>query len=406
MKFDWNQRRSTQSEPEPTPEPQPEPTPEPTPEPEPDNGNQNDKDDKGSGYAYDSTKSQEPEPKPEPEPEPKPEPEPEPSKGDGEPEPEPKPEPDPEPRPEPESEPEPNPEPQYDEETSNFLKYQKETGRGLSDWNKLNQDLKKLNPIELARGRVIEENKGVELDPEEVDFLIEDELGFDPNDKDLDAGEKVKFKKFYGSHLRKMQEEQQEYNKPAEGYEPSKQEEDTKTNSQPKNGGDKVKLSNGAEVSAEEHQQARQNYLDRRNESVKDLGEEKYEFEFEGKDGKKEYAYSYEFNDEDRHGMLSITEDVGSILHDYEDKDSGEFNHKDFNKDMWWTKKDNRDKAISAMLSKARSEVIDEQISQRRNLNFDSPSQQATPKKDDGYAKVGGGKQGDRFGVQFPFNKK
>ena len=378
---------------------------------------------------------------PEPQPEPTPEPEPTPSGYVNSPEPTPTPEPEPEPEPTPEPKPEPQPEPSkegvsdesvleylkskgykgddldsitqaekskstpkvYDEKTQAFLDYQERTGRGLDDYGSANKDLKTLNPMEIAKDRIRRDAEGVELDDDEVGFLLEEELGFDPTDSDLDPREKAKYKKFHGSHLRTMEQEQEKFNEPVEGFTPSAAK---KESPQPENGA-KIKLSNGAEVNEGEYEQERQAYLDTRKSAMDKVDEESFVVSTNGKDGKKDYDYSYEFNDQDKQSMLSITEDVGSILSNYQEKESGEFNHKDFNQDLWWTQKENRNKAMSAIASKIRSEVIEEQIAKRKNLNFNSPAQPATPNnKKEGYANVGETKHGNSFGVKVPFNKR
>lgn len=371
-------------------------TPDATPEPEAQVPAPED----NSGYTYVTPDTPQSAPEPESIPEPASEDTPEPAPVI---EPESTPEPAPEAKvPEQTPEPAPVPEPKskraIDAKTQEFLDWQEKTGRSIEDWSLKNRDLSKLNPIDIAKDKIREDNTGVDLTDEEVNFLLEEELGFDPTESDLDAKEKVLFKKFYGSQLSKLRQEQAIYDTPVEGYEPDAATEPI----QPKNG-EMVKLTNGTEISAEEYQRERQAYLSQREESLKDLGAEKFKVSFDGKDGKKEYEYSYEYNDQDRHGMLSITEDVGSIIQNYQDE-AGKFNHSDFNKDLWWTQSENRNKAISAIISKVRSEVIDEQISQRRNLNFNSPSQPSTPSKNDGYHKVGDTKQGSKFGVKFPFN--
>lgn len=383
IKYKWENKGNAQ-----TPEATPEPVV-PVPATEPDN----------SGYTLVPSNTKQSEPKPDSEPVQEPASEATPEQVPAT-EPELKPESESEPVPVQEQVPAPKAKRTIDAKTQEFLDWQDKTGRGIEDWSLRNRDLSKLNPIELARDKIRADNTDVELSDEEVNFLLEEELGFDPSEDDLDPKEKVLFKKFYGSQLSKLKQEQSIYDTPAEGYESGK----ANKSGQPSDG-EMVKLTNGSEISAEEYKRERQIYLNQREESLKDLGAEKFKVTFDGKDGKQEYEYSYEYNDQDRHGMLSITEDVGSIVQSYQDAESGEFNHGNFNKDLWWTKSDNRNKAISAIISKVRSEVIDEQISQRRNLNFNSPAQPSTPQKNDGYHKVGDTRTGSQFGVKFPFTK-
>lgn len=287
-----------------------------------------------------------------------------------------------------------------DPKTQAFLDWQKKTGRSIDEYNERNRDLSALSPLEIARDRIRKENEDLSLSESEIEILLQDELGFDPTDPDLDTRESVAFKKFYGKHLKALQEAQKEYDTPVEGHQPKAAPETP----QPQEG-EVVKLSNGVEVSAEEYQRQRSEYLAQREESLKELGKENFKVTFDGKDGKREYDYSYDYQDQDRHSMLSITEDVGNILNTYQ-SETGEFDHASFNKDLWWTRPENRNKAISAIIAKVRSDVIDEQISQRRNLNFDSPTApQTNDDSNKGYHKVGESTTQDSFSVRFPFKK-
>jgi hypothetical protein len=286
-----------------------------------------------------------------------------------------------------------------DEETAKFLRYQSETGRPLKDWIALNQDLKQIDPITLAKNRIIAENQGVELTPEEVNFLLEDKLGFDPNDADLDPKEKALFKQFYGAQLKTMQDEQAKYNNPIEGYTPNSQ-----SNPQPETGG-KVTLSNGIEVDEESYNRDRQAYLQARSLQVESLTEEKISVSVDGKDGKKDLALSYQFTPEDRRGMLAETEDLGSILERFVDPQTKQLDHKELNLRLWRGKKENFDKILSVMATQIRSEVIAEVTGNRRNLQLDQPNTPPAPLPNQGYAQIGqtpaGAKQGT--GVKFPW---
>lgn len=280
-----------------------------------------------------------------------------------------------------------------DEETQKFLDYQERTGRGLSDYRMLNTDLSEMDPVEIARDRIIRESEGADLTDAEVNSLLEDELGFDPSEDDLDEKEQAKFKRFYGRHLNTLKKEQEKYNDPADGYTPN----DADEASQPS--GEKVKLSNGVEVDAETYEKDRQKYLSDRDSALKSIGEENFKVSYDGKDGKKELDLSYKYSEEDLQRMRSITDDLGSIVSDYQ-AESGDFNHADFNRDAVWMKKDFRDKAFGALASRVRNEVIAEMTANRKNLKFDSPNEPPQSKKQ-GYTDVGKQVESSRYGVKY-----
>ncbi len=282
-----------------------------------------------------------------------------------------------------------------DEETQKFLDYQERTGRGLKDWNELNKDITKMNPIEVAKDRLRRESEGADLTDADLNYLLEEELGFDPSEDDLDEKERAKFKRYYGSHLNTLKKEQQKYNEPAEGFEPNKAEEA----SQPS--GEKVKLSNGLEVDAATYEKDRQKYLSDRDAALKSIDEEAFKVSYDGKDGKKELDLSYKYSEEDLHRMKSMTDDLGSLVSTYQNE-SGEFNHADFNRDALWINKDFRDKAIAALVSRARNEVIAESTAQRKNLKFDAPNELPKSKKQ-GYADPAKEFEGSRHSVKYDF---
>lgn len=286
----------------------------------------------------------------------------------------------------------------YDEETQKFLEYQERTGRGLKDYQQLNKDYSKMSPVEVAKDRIKRESGDADLTPQDLNYLLEEELGFDPADKDLSDQEKAKFKRFYGSHLSTLKSEQQKYNDPIEGYQGPEE----KTDSKP-DGGKKIQLSNGTEVDEESYLKERKKYLETRDAALQDLKPDTFKLTYDGKDGKKELDFDLEYTDEDLHSMKSITEDVGSILSNYQNEESGEFKHADFNRDALWMKKDFREKAIGKLLSKARNEVIAEFTRNRKNVNFNSPNDFPEPSGKKGYTEPGQIAPASGPSVKYPF---
>ena len=76
------------------------------------------------------------------------------------------------------------------EDVSAFLKYKKETGRGMNDFIKINKNYDDVNDDQLLLDYYLEQNKG--LDPEDVSFEIEDKFSYD---EDLDEEREIKSKK-------------------------------------------------------------------------------------------------------------------------------------------------------------------------------------------------------------------
>lgn len=76
------------------------------------------------------------------------------------------------------------------EDVSAFLKYKKETGRGINDFMKLQEDFDQMNPDQLLRDYYsVTEN---DLDSEDIEYLMSEKFSYD---EDLDEYSEVKAKK-------------------------------------------------------------------------------------------------------------------------------------------------------------------------------------------------------------------
>ena len=102
------------------------------------------------------------------------------------------------------------------EDVSAFFKYKKETGRGISDFVKLQKDYDEMDPSEVLSNYYSQTEEG--LDEIDIQDLIEDKFGYDEDldeDKDIkkrklaQKRELVKAKKFFS-------EQKEQYNVPLE----------------------------------------------------------------------------------------------------------------------------------------------------------------------------------------------
>ncbi len=101
-------------------------------------------------------------------------------------------------------------------DVSAFLKYKKETGRGIDDFMNLNKDFSKLSPEKLlAEYYSVTES---DLDDEDINYMIEDKFGYDPDfDEEKDIKKKEIAKKKELAKAKKFFEDQKEqYKSPLE----------------------------------------------------------------------------------------------------------------------------------------------------------------------------------------------
>lgn len=102
------------------------------------------------------------------------------------------------------------------EDVSAFLKYKKETGRGIDDFIKLNKDFSKLSPEKLLAEYYSATES--DLDDEDINYMIEDRFGYDPDfDEEKDIKKKEIAKKKELAKAKKFFEDQKEqYKSPLE----------------------------------------------------------------------------------------------------------------------------------------------------------------------------------------------
>jgi hypothetical protein len=101
-------------------------------------------------------------------------------------------------------------------DVSAFLKYKKETGRGIDDFMKLSKDFNTLSPEKLlAEYYSVTES---DLDDEDINYMIEDKFGYDPEfDEEKEIKKKEIAKKKELAKAKKFFEDQKEqYKSPLE----------------------------------------------------------------------------------------------------------------------------------------------------------------------------------------------
>ena len=101
-------------------------------------------------------------------------------------------------------------------DVSAFLKYKKETGRGIDDFMKLSKDFNALSPEKLLAEYYSATES--DLDEEDINYMIEDRFGYDPDfDEEKDIKKKEISKKKELAKAKKFFEDQKEqYKSPIE----------------------------------------------------------------------------------------------------------------------------------------------------------------------------------------------
>jgi hypothetical protein len=102
------------------------------------------------------------------------------------------------------------------EDVNAFLKFKKETGRGLEDFYRVNQDFSKVNPERLLADYMREINP--DFDDEDIAFEYESKFGYDEDideEKDIKR-KKLALKKELGKASKYFEEQKEKYKAPLE----------------------------------------------------------------------------------------------------------------------------------------------------------------------------------------------
>ena len=102
------------------------------------------------------------------------------------------------------------------EDVNAFLKFKKETGRGLEDFYRVNQDFSKVNPERLLADYMRETNP--DFDDEDIAFEYESKFGYDEemDDEKEIKRKKLALKKELGKAAKYFEEQKEKYKAPLE----------------------------------------------------------------------------------------------------------------------------------------------------------------------------------------------
>lgn len=267
-----------------------------------------------------------------------------------------------------------------------ILDYNKETGRGLSDYQKLQQNIDEIPVLDLAVAKAKEET-GMDLSAEDAQAYIEDVLGIDLSDlDDLSSVDKIKLNKFVKDYKAELKVAQEKYKAPLATENTS--------------GKEMVTLSDGQQIEKtifDEHQRTRQAYIEEMKVAVDSVAKTSLSMEFDN-NGKKEVStYDYEHDKDDKKNMLALSEDVDQTVANLFRTEKG-FDHQGLAKGIWRLDPKNWEKEVSAIVNKAVAETTERLLQNENNINYSrnriANSGNASGKKDI-FQKPRG------FGVQF-----
>lgn len=244
-----------------------------------------------------------------------------------------------------------------DEDDRKRYEFIKTTGKTKADYEMLRVDPESISPLDYAIEKARNES-GLNLSKEEALEFLEEELGISDFDE-LSNTDRIKLAKY----SKDLKDQRISMHNEIKNLSTQK----LATENQP----EMVTLENGQKVSKavyEQHQQKYQQYLNANKESVNSVTNSEFKVMLDDNGSPREVSFTYEYNDQDKHSMLSLTNDTDKVISRYQTENG--FNHKQFNEDAFWLDPANRNKAISTIIQKALATNTEEVLKGRGNVNF------------------------------------
>lgn len=261
-----------------------------------------------------------------------------------------------------------------DDDDRAYLNYKKETGRSRKEFDSLNVNWDEADVLVLARERLRNDTK-TELSDEEADELIAEKLGI-ADFEELSNKEKAKLSEYAETVRNERKAEQEKYRTPKEEHGKPKSGNETKE--------EWLDLENGTRIKKQDYEKIVNNHkqhIELNKEAVNSVTDSEFKIKVDDDGLVRELSYKYEFSNDDRHSMVSITEDTTKYINENYVTDKG-FDRKRFNEDMWWSNPKNREKAFGSLIQSVRAEAIEEVLKERGNVNLSPQTGLPKPTKE------------------------
>lgn len=256
-----------------------------------------------------------------------------------------------------------------DEETKNWLDFRKNTGRSKKEYEYVIKDIDAIPAIELAREKVRKESGMSKLENDAIDTYIQNKLGIDLSD--MDSADEIELNKYVKSIRDEYRSLQEIYKKPIEQPKPTNLESEEKL----------IELADGRRIPESQYNKLKEqydNYVKSNQASVNSVTEADFKVSIDLDGNPREVSYKYEFDDKDKHSMLSLTNDTSNFIKRYQ-KEDGTIDQVQMNKDAFWLVEENRQKAIASIVQKAIAENTELILKQRGNVNYTHSSPAPEP---------------------------
>jgi hypothetical protein len=246
-----------------------------------------------------------------------------------------------------------------DSEAKSFLDFKKETGRGISDYLKLQENIEDRPVRDLAIAKA-EHELGAGLSKEDIASYIEEETGVDIDSlDDLTELEKRKLSRFVKDYKDNLLAEQAKYKTPLQKEVTADQAE-------------MITLENGMTVNKkvyEDHLQQRQTYQKDIKVAVDSVAKTSFSVDIENAGKKETLTFDYEYDAEDKKEMLSLAEDLDKTVESLFVAENG-LNHAGLAEGLFRFNPKSWEKMAAVIAIQARTQAIEEITKVGNNVNL------------------------------------
>lgn len=236
--------------------------------------------------------------------------------------------------------------------------YDKETGRGLKGFQKIQENIDAIPVLDLAFAKA-KEDTGMDLSEDDLRAYIEDELNIDLSDlSDLSSVDNIKLNKFVKEYKAGLKTDQEKYK--------------TADTSGGANSKEMVTLADGQQVEKnifDQHQRSHQAYIEEMKVAVDSVAKTSLNMEFDNNGKKEVFTYEYEHDKEDKKKMFSMSQDVDQTVSKLF-RTENSFNHQGLAKGIWRMDEANWEKEVSAIVNKAVAENTERLLQNENNINY------------------------------------
>ena len=250
-----------------------------------------------------------------------------------------------------------------DDEDRAYLAFKKNNkGATRADYEESKVDYEKFDRKTLLR-KSLREKYGITDSDSDLDNYIETELNIpmDASEAEMSLSERVALRKLTDEYINSKKEQQNKWL-------------EAKIEDKPSQNGQEeiVTLENGQTMPKKDYElmvENRNNYLKGNEEALNRVNATSFKIEVDDNGEKRELEYSYTFDKEDKHRMLSISSDlVANFNKTYTKKDG--IDHDGINIDHAWADRNLREKMLKSYAQSIRAEAFEESLKEQGNITL------------------------------------